>query len=168
MAQQMTHQLKAFQYKEANKDMIVNAKEDLEIKKYEISDEATERVAQEFSAIVEIEVDKFSELFDNAILSTVSQIEFEFMSLYYSSTKEENGSVLTISTELQDIESYLANIFDDECGYMYEEIANVLVLSACSKAAKYVRENVLNSLKDQNADDVFDSMIQKGVNDSIF
>tara|TARA_B110000285_G_C14688008_1_gene407761 strand:- start:313 stop:471 length:159 start_codon:yes stop_codon:yes gene_type:complete len=52
--------------------MIVNAKEDLEIKKYEISDEATERVAQEFSAIVEIEVDKFSELFDNAILSTVS------------------------------------------------------------------------------------------------
>ena len=111
MAQQMTHQLKAFQYKEANKDMILNAKEDLEIKKYEISDEATERVAQEFSAIVEKEVDKFSELFDNAILQTVSQIEFEFMSLYYCSPKEENGRVLTISTELTFLDQNFAPNF---------------------------------------------------------
>ena len=47
------------------------------------------------------------------------------MSLYYSSTKEKDGAVLTIASENQDLETILRTMFDDECGYKYEEIAIV-------------------------------------------
>ena len=51
---------------------------------------------------------------------------------------------------IQDLEQVISNLFDDQCGYKYEEIATVIQLKACSRSAKWVKENVFSKLEDKD------------------
>ena len=60
-------------------------------------------------------------MFNKAILDVSSVIELEFLKQYFS-----GGKVLFINPENTDLEEIITTLFDDYCGYRYEEIATVL------------------------------------------